>query len=109
MTCFGCEKPPYHARGLRQCLDELDRWAKKAAAIAAETGDGWMVAQMAAIQDAVGRATAEKQQPCPACNGSGWNPAVTDGMVPCEHCNGQGVVVASRAVQDSGGRREGGE
>ena len=26
----------YHASGLRQCLDAIDRWAKKAAAIVAE-------------------------------------------------------------------------
>jgi len=93
MSVFGCERPPYHACGLRQCLDEIDRWAKKAAAIAAETGDGWMVAQMAVIQDAVGRATTDRnQESCPACNGSGWNPAVTDGVGVCLECMGRGVV-----------------
>ena len=96
MTCFGNAQPPYHARGLRQCLAELDRWAKKAAAIAAEMSDApyWLPCELRDIEQIV-RVIRKRLggQPCPACNGSGWNPAVTDGMVPCEHCNGQGVVV----------------
>jgi hypothetical protein len=86
MTCFGSEKPPYHALGLRQCLDEMDRWVKKAAAIAAEM-EGmphWLPCELRL-----------DRQLCTACAGSGWSSAILGGAVPCEECGGHGVVAAS--------------
>ena len=56
MSVFGNQPAgTCHARGLRQCLDAIDRWARMAAAIADEVDDGETLAEMIVVEDIVRR------------------------------------------------------